>query len=110
MQVFCLLLLSIIVVVSGGGVSCGGGVAGGGGVGGCGGGGCGGGGFCRHGKSDFCRSAILKPLLGMQVFSFFPHVFYTQVVGVGVDVNVALGLNVGGFEIVDVGGGGGDCD
>ena len=28
----------------------------------------------------------------------------------GVDVNVALGLNVGGFEIVDVGGGGGDCD
>ena len=31
-------------------------------------------------------------------------------VGVGVDVNVASGLNVGGSEIVDVGGGGGDCD
>ena len=42
--------------------------------------------------------------------AFFLHVFYTQVVGVGVDVNVALGLNVGGFQIVDVGGGGGDCD
>ena len=72
MQVFCLLLLSIIVVVGGGGVSCGGGVAGGGGVGGCGGGGCGSGGFCTHGKSDFCRSAILKPLLGMQVLSCLP--------------------------------------